>query len=195
MEEWTTAQIALVVSGLSFALALANFIWSVWSKFIFPKPRLEVRASFVLFEESMQRIHYFPSKRGNLKRLDNCDLTLPAISVYVANHGPGSVKIGMPIFERRKPFHARIEGYGTFTECISYPWQTMNDSDRAELKDVLNFGDNRTFYVPVGESEIKEWMLTKVGFIDALGRKHFCSRADIENIADVARRHFSHVKS
>lgn len=38
----TTADWALVVSFFSIAIAFASFIWNVWSKFIYPKPRLQL---------------------------------------------------------------------------------------------------------------------------------------------------------
>jgi hypothetical protein len=43
----TTADWALVISLLSAATSLAGFIWSVWSKFIYPKPRVRVSFSMV----------------------------------------------------------------------------------------------------------------------------------------------------
>jgi hypothetical protein len=43
-----TAQWALVISIGSVLLSLAGFIWNVWSKFIYPKPRVRVRCSFLI---------------------------------------------------------------------------------------------------------------------------------------------------
>ncbi len=43
----TTADWALVISICSAFLALASFIWSVWSKFIYPKARVETTFSIM----------------------------------------------------------------------------------------------------------------------------------------------------
>lgn len=42
-----TADWALVISICSAAISLAGFIWNVWSKFIYPKPRVRVHFSMV----------------------------------------------------------------------------------------------------------------------------------------------------
>jgi hypothetical protein len=42
-----TADWALVISILSAAISLAGFVWNVWSKFIYPKPRVDVHFSMV----------------------------------------------------------------------------------------------------------------------------------------------------
>jgi hypothetical protein len=40
----TLSDWAFIISLCSFAVALSGFVWNVWSKFIYPKPR--VRISF-----------------------------------------------------------------------------------------------------------------------------------------------------
>jgi hypothetical protein len=42
----TTADWALVISIFSAVVAVASFLWNVWSKFIYPKP--VVRVSFAM---------------------------------------------------------------------------------------------------------------------------------------------------
>jgi hypothetical protein len=42
-----TADWALVISILSAAISLAGFVWNVWSKFIYPKPQVNVHFSMV----------------------------------------------------------------------------------------------------------------------------------------------------
>ena len=44
----TTADWALAVSLCSFAVALAGFVWNVWSKFIFPKAKVRSYISIYL---------------------------------------------------------------------------------------------------------------------------------------------------
>jgi hypothetical protein len=38
----TTADWALIISLCSLLLAMAGFVWNVWSKFIYPKPKVRV---------------------------------------------------------------------------------------------------------------------------------------------------------
>jgi hypothetical protein len=42
-----TADWAFVISIFSALIALASFVWNVWSKFIYPKPRVRVHFSMV----------------------------------------------------------------------------------------------------------------------------------------------------
>lgn len=167
--------------------------WNIWSKFIYPKPKLFVSASFVLFEAGLQRIHYFPRTMGNLDRVDTLELSLPAISITIVNHGPGEVRIGTPVFARRPPYDPKKQGYALFNEFESYPWQMLRDEDAATFKEPLRYGDKRTFYVPLTTGEFDEWRIASIGFVDVLKRKHFCARSDIETINEVARRYFSKV--
>jgi hypothetical protein len=43
----TTADWALVISLCSAVVSLAGFVWNVWSKFIYPKPRVQVSFNFM----------------------------------------------------------------------------------------------------------------------------------------------------
>ena len=45
--ELTTGDWALVISLCSFVVALASFVWNVWSKFIYPKGRVRTLARMV----------------------------------------------------------------------------------------------------------------------------------------------------
>src|SRR5882762_7634891 len=46
-ETMSTADWALVISICSAIVSLAGFVWNVWSKFIYPKPRVQVSFSFM----------------------------------------------------------------------------------------------------------------------------------------------------
>ena len=43
----TVADWALVISICSAAVLLAGFVWNVWSKFIYPKPKVAVSFQFM----------------------------------------------------------------------------------------------------------------------------------------------------
>jgi hypothetical protein len=189
--EWTTADYALIVSVVSLFFAVASFVWNVWSKFISPKPKIRVAATFALYESATGSIHYFPSSKSGLNRMGSVELSMPAIQVYVANHGPGNADIGTPAFSRKKPHQPRKQGYELFNEFVSYPWQLLRDDDRDTFTRPLNFGESRTFYIPVDMSELNEWQLERICVIDAFGRKHFCSKADMAHLEKVAEKFFA----
>jgi len=71
----TTADWALAISLGSLVIALAGFVWNVWSKFIFPKPKVQVSFS------------YMTALIG--------DHQVPVISLSGTNHGPIPVTLKM----------------------------------------------------------------------------------------------------
>lgn len=91
--EWPVANIALIISGLSLLLALASFVWSVWSRFIHPKPKVWI---------SIQATHTESRVSGD-----------PAYLITGVNAGPGDIillGIAVPtkyprIFSRSKEWH------------------------------------------------------------------------------------------
>lgn len=98
--EWTTAQIALTVSFLSFALALASFVWSVWSKFIFPKPNMIVRTEL-------------------LGGLNSRQMTVP---LEGANQGPTDIVVWKVVAVTRYPrWWSSLRGYHDISSLASSP--------------------------------------------------------------------------
>lgn len=86
----TTADWALIISLCSFLISLAGFVWNVWSKFIYPKPKVRVAfyASSILQQGQTQH------------RL----LTLSA-----TNFDSGTVTLHMTIGRARKSHFKRLQ--------------------------------------------------------------------------------------
>jgi hypothetical protein len=69
---WTTADWARVVS--SAAIALASLFWNVWSKFIYPKPKL--RTTFYVGKLYQEGMEYSPF-----------------LMLSATNYGPGQITL------------------------------------------------------------------------------------------------------
>jgi hypothetical protein len=82
-----TADWALLISLLSLLLAIASFVWNVWSKFIYPKPRLAV---------GFQKMSIL---QGGVWRQ-------PHFSMTITNHGPikTTVYLAVARFRTKNPF-------------------------------------------------------------------------------------------
>lgn len=78
-----TSDWALIISLFSLLLSLAGFIWNVWSKFVFPKPRVAVSFMVMHVVGSDQRQRF--------------------LSLDVTNFGPSEVTISCAVARPRKP--------------------------------------------------------------------------------------------
>jgi hypothetical protein len=97
----TVADWALVISILSAAVALASFIWNVWSTFIYPKARVQVSFSMTTV------LH------GDDRSQDYDLLTLSA-----TNMGPGEVTLHSALV-RRTSSSFKGHGYGLLNPLVS----------------------------------------------------------------------------
>ena len=167
-QEWTTADYALIVSIVSLCFAVSSFVWNVWSKFIFPKPRIEVNVSFT----------YALGEGGNWP---------PAITLTATNHGPqevtlkGAIGYISPSFPFRKSLRAVLKAY------TNWPYS----SQEAELGTIpglphrLPVGEQ--FSVNFSERILESSRLTNLGFADGFGREHFADRGSRRNLMEAKR--------
>jgi hypothetical protein len=79
----TTADWALVISIGSLGIALLGLAWNVWSKFIYPKPRVQVS-----FQYMTTIIANMPNQ--------------PVISLGATNHGPIGVTLKFSLARRKR---------------------------------------------------------------------------------------------
>ncbi len=93
-----TSDWALIISLFSLLLLLAGFIWNVWSKFVFPKPRVAV--SFMV----MHVVGSDPRQRF--------------LSLDVTNFGPGEVTISCAVARPRKPRYKRRVALGVLSPLV-----------------------------------------------------------------------------
>ena len=102
----TTADWALVISICSALVSLAGFVWNVWSKFIYPKPRVQVAFRMMTIVQDGSD--------------DESVLSLSAI-----NMGPIEVTLynALVVFPA-PPFQLRSGRYGLLIPLDNYPTQT-----------------------------------------------------------------------
>ena len=191
----TTADYALLISLFSLALSLLGFIWNVWSKFLYPKPRVRISVALVLFDDAKQQLNFFPQGKQYLPRLGNDFLSSPVLRIYASNSGPGEVKLGIPIAARGRPNGPRAEGYAQFSEFVKYPHMIQLSSKEAGLEQSLKPSEDIAVYVPTSKEELDALNPIRIGFFDSFGRKHFCRRSEVRHLRKVAQAYFERPKS
>ncbi|MDN5787381.1 hypothetical protein [Pseudorhodobacter sp.] len=157
-EEWTTAQIALILSGLSLLLALSSFVWNIWSKFIYPKPQLQVRIRF------------------NIAVGEGTNEVPGSIALECINHGPGEIKVQSAIgFVKDGHILSKAKrGLLRAYENWPYSLQQAAFGETPGLPTRLAVGES--FVVNFSEKILKGGNLKNLGFQDGFGREHFADR-------------------
>lgn len=156
---WTTADYALIISLCSAAISLASFLWNIWSKFIFPKPKLTVGfANMISFS-----VH------------DRESPALQALGMTAINHGPGPVILSSAVgrLKRKKlwkkPMGAILKSY------TNWPHDLDGYCIGGEgLPRKLEVGEVYQMFLrpsPDNYSELKLF-----GFSDTFGRTHWADR-------------------
>jgi hypothetical protein len=160
-----TADWALVVSLLSFAVSLSGFVWNVWSKFIYPKPNVQV--SFGIFEAW-----------GDEGKTDT------ALRLSAVNHGPievtlkgNAIRIENGLFKYR---HALLNPLDRWPA----PAPTTSGPFSGGLPKKLALGEEFALYfVYPHETFIKEKVLD-VGFYDSFSRNHWAPRKNVRKVRE-----------
>ncbi|UAL11664.1 hypothetical protein [Caulobacter segnis] len=155
----TTADWALAISLLSFCVALASFIWNVWSKFIYPKPKVEV--SFGVMRSYQQ---------GE-------EPSAPFLTMVITNHGPGSVKAHMAIVRGRRRFFKR-RAMGVLNPIHNFPFEpyTSHGPFSGGLPKAIDVGEELQLHFPFERGGFLADELERVGFVDTFGRNHWVRR-------------------
>lgn len=169
-EEWTTAQIALVVSGLSFLLSFSSFVWNVWSKFIYPKPRVEVRIRFSILVGEGSNDH--PG----------------AVTLECLNHGPGEIYIKSALGLINDGFILSKSKRGLLRAYQNWP-QSIDQMSFGEVNGLparLTVGEG--FLVNFPESILKSDGLKNLRFQDSFGRVHFAKLSGRRALRQAARQ-------
>jgi membrane associated rhomboid family serine protease len=125
--EWTTADYALIVSLCSAAVSLLSFGWSVWSKFIFPKPSVAVQFGVCGLVEGLAAIVYVWRPATTL--FDGHDLgrlRLPAMVLKATNLGPSPVRLTSVAFKTGGWWNTRRNGYAFVVAYKDYPEDLKN---------------------------------------------------------------------
>jgi hypothetical protein len=156
----TTADWALVISLLSFVVSLGAFIWNVWSKFIYPKPKVHVACAFVdvIGDGEVDEV----------------------VSLTAVNHGPIEVTLGKAMLFKRG-FMPGNKQYGVLFPLHNYP--IVKDATIGPfgggLPKKLEVGEQFSVKFTPGHPEIADETWSHIGFDDTFGRTHWASRRDL----------------
>lgn len=174
----TTGDWAFIISLCSFAVALSSFIWNVWSKFIYPKPKVRVSfaASTIFHPGCADHGHEF-------------------LSLAATNLGPGDVVIHSAILRSKKAKWWQ-EWKGWYRRVYRFDFGLLNPLEGFPTRmdhTVGPFSGGLPKKLTVGEtfssyfSRKVDWFENKVwgvGFSDSFGRNHWCSRQDVKKVRD-----------
>jgi hypothetical protein len=167
----TTADWALIVSLFSLVIAMASFVWNVWSKFIFPKPRVDV--SFMLM------------------RVNNSDPIHRYLSLNVANYGPGDITIDCAIVRQIKPWYKRRVPLGILNPLNSL--DCLNETTGpfgGGLPKKLAMGETFSLNFPYEKELFLKEPLEAIGVHDTYRRSHWATRSDFMRTMEKFRADF-----
>ena len=153
----TVADWALIISFGSLIISLASFIWNIWSKFIYPKPKIRV---------SIRIMNMVPNYYNRP----------PFTYLDATNFGPGEITLQLAI-ARKKRTGIRMPPIALLNPIKNFPVE-FNISDgpySGGLPKKIAAGEQFAVYFPLS----KEWVEEKLvffGFNDSYGRNHWCSK-------------------
>lgn len=162
----TTADWALTISLGSAMVSLAGFVWNVWSKFIYPKPKIRV---------SLQRIRVFQGKPTSLR----------ALSLTAVNMGPAPVQLQLAVGDGgRRWWKRKPKSYGVLNPLQDWPHK-QNHTDgpfSGGLPKKLEVGDSFTIYLTLQLDDLLNGKLDRIGFVDTFGRRHWCTTDEVVTV-------------
>jgi hypothetical protein len=174
----TTSDWALIISLCSFAVALSSFVWNVWSKFIYPKPKIRVtfQATIIFQPGARDHGHKF--------------FTLSA-----TNYGPGEITIHSAVIRHYKEkwwknwrafFNRRYRRqYGLLNPLEGFPQRfdhTIGPFSGGLPKKLL-VGEAFSSYFP-RQVDWFEGKRVRLGFSDSFGRNHWCSKQNVRKVIE-----------
>jgi hypothetical protein len=168
----TTADWALVISICSAVVSLAGFVWNVWSKFIYPKPRVDVHLSMVTV--------FYP--RG-----PRDPDPVRVVQLSATNMGPAEVTLRSALV-MFWPRWFSDKSYGLLNVLPRLPESTDYATEYEHLgggpfagglPKKLAIGENFSVYLVPDHETLAGGKYHRVGFDDSFGRQHWSPRSDI----------------
>lgn len=158
---------ALVISIIALLLAVASFVWSVWSMFIYPKPKISVSASIMkTFGTNIEQDFFV---------------------IHATNHGPNELTIRHAVqAEYKNCFSKKLKSLFILQPLNNpqeYPFDKSASLFGGELPKKLSVGDEFQVFFPVAD----EWFDLKrgrFGLYDTFGRYHLCSSKIVSELAE-----------
>jgi hypothetical protein len=163
MISMTTADWALVVSLLSFAVSLAGFIWNIWSKFIYPKPRVVV--GFAVMEAWGDG-----GKQGT------------ALGLHAVNHGPIEVTLKSAVCRYELGLFKWQYALMNALDRWPAPVNTTSGIFSGGLPKKLVVGEEFSVYFLHPHPVFQERPIVDVGFTDNFGRHHWAPRKSVMKV-------------
>ena len=164
-----TADWALVISLFSFVIALAGFIWNVWSKFIYPKPTL--RVSFGM--------------RTNMQLGGDGEDAFDFLELSATNMGPIETTIGSAVVLYRprwfspKSYATLITLRHTDPERSEDLYLAFSSEEAGRLPKKLAVGEGFSAFLPPDHETLALGDYERIGFADAFHRYHWAPRRDV----------------
>ena len=170
----TIADWALIISVFSTCIALASFIWNIWSKFIYPKPKISVAIAVM---NVMPNPHNLPS----------------FVSLSATNHGPNDVTLKLALTRTKKSLFKKSRF------AIMQPAEHPHALDQTSgpfsggLPKSLKVGEEFAVYFPI----TKNWSTDGYyfyGFEDTFGRQHWCTKKNAKKFEENLKQKNENVK-
>lgn len=168
----TTSDWAIAISLCSVAIAVASFVWNVWSKFIYPKPRLVV---------SFRIMSVFQSGIWSQKH----------INMSIVNHGPIKTQVYCAVLQERdhpfsKPRWAILNPINDFPR---EPCQSHGPFSGGLPKN-LEVGESLTLFFPYVEDGFLDGTIINIGVTDVFGNHHWARRKQLKEVVQKFRADF-----
>jgi hypothetical protein len=157
----TTADWALVISICSAIVSLAGFVWNVWSKFIYPKPRVNVTFG-------MMRVVQGNSSSERVLVLGATNMGPVQVTLYQA----------LVTYNRRASQSSSI---GLLNPLHNYPAQLTHTVGPfgGGLPKKLDVGEQFSIYLIPDHEMLAKGDYERIGFTDTFGRAHWAPRRRI----------------
>ena len=132
----TTADWALIISCGSLLVSLAGFVWNIWSKFIYPKPKLKVSVSIMSMMPN-------PYKQPSF------------VCLHATNHGPAELTLYAAIAASKTSFLRRNK-IALLNPLKNFPseFDTSDGPFSGGLPKKIGVGEQFSVYFPLS----KEWV-------------------------------------
>jgi len=159
----TTADWALAVSLFSFVVALAGFVWNVWSKFIYPRAKVRAYIAVMLLID------------------DDGSPDRQYIQLSATNYGPTDVTLHSLQAKRRQGFlWFRRNRKLAFINPVAHPDSVTPIRWAPGFPKKLAVGEGVSvfFSADAPKNWVEEFDLYYFGFSDSFGRSHWCSSSN-----------------
>jgi hypothetical protein len=171
----TTADWALVISLFAVTISAASFVWNVWSKFIYPKPK--VKTHFAVRE-----VHSLGRPPFSHIGLNATNYGPGAVTLYAAICRPRLDQGSLPLFLRRRlGLNSRyillnpLSHFPADTEATDGPFS-------GGLPKKLDVGESFSASFVYKHDGLRDTDIIDVGFDDTFGRDHWVPRYQVRAV-------------